>query len=68
MIVDKKGRHRSLVIAGTDFRVIALATVSVRSESSSGHAPVKARYLPGYTAWGEWPTSSTSSLQRGATP
>lgn len=65
MIVERKGRCLSLLIAGAAFSVIA---VTAQSESSSANAPTRVRYLSGYTAWGEWPTIARSSLKRGAMP
>ena len=53
MVMEKKGRRLSLLIAGAVFSAVAITTVFAQSESNNGSAPTRARYLPEYTASGD---------------
>ena len=52
MVVEKKGRCLTLVIAGTVFSAVAITAVFAQSESNEVSAPTRTRYLPEYTASG----------------
>jgi hypothetical protein len=53
MVVEKKSRRLSLVIAGTVFSAVAITAVFAQSESNEVSAPTRTRYLPEYTASGD---------------
>jgi hypothetical protein len=54
MVVGKKGRRLSLLIAGAFFSAVALTAVFAQSESNGDSAPTtRMRYLPEYTASGD---------------
>ncbi|MGY4340989.1 hypothetical protein [Bradyrhizobium sp. LM2.9] len=53
MVVAKKRRHLTLLIAGAVSSAVAITTVFAQSESNNGSVPTRKRYLPEYTASGD---------------
>jgi hypothetical protein len=72
MVVEKKGRRLSFLIAGAVFSAVAITAVFVQSESNDGSAPTRKGYLPEYTASGDlllpmqsgWSRASLTSTQK----
>jgi hypothetical protein len=46
LVVEKKGRRLTLLIAGTVFSAVAMTAAFAQSESDNGSAPTRKRYLP----------------------
>jgi hypothetical protein len=53
MVLEKKGRRLTLLIAGAVFSAVAITRVFTQPESNNGSAPARKRYLPEYTASGD---------------
>jgi hypothetical protein len=53
MVVEKKGRRLTLLVAGAVFSTVAITAVFAQSEPNGGSASTRTRYLPEYTASGD---------------
>ncbi|MGX9430235.1 MULTISPECIES: hypothetical protein [Bradyrhizobium] len=53
MVVEKKGRRLTLLVAGAVSSAVAITAVFAQFESNHANAPTSKRYLPEYTASGD---------------
>ena len=54
MVMEKKGTRRTLLTAGRVFSAVAMTAAFAQSESNSGSAPTRRRYLPAEGETEKW--------------